>query len=296
LIESSVTPLVGITGASGFIGSNLRSILDSRSAAYTSIHVRTGVLDPSGFRGVTTVVHLAGIAHADYPDEKAVWAANAELPVETAIVARREGVKRFVFLSSALVWGSGREAVEMDDEARPDTLYGRAKRAAEVQLESLQTDAFRITIIRPPLVYGPSVRGNLLKMIRAIERWPLVPFDIRNNRRSMVSVANLAAFVYHLMTHNLDGYYSIAEPLPFSTWDIAASIAQFLPSPGKLVRPPWGTHGILSILRPRLTRQLFGSFEISQRTWRDTGFVHPFDSLEGFRDMTAHYRSITREK
>lgn len=287
--ESQTVPLVAITGSGGFIGTNLTTYLESVSAPSVSVRARhesTGLLD---FQGAEVVIHLAGIAHTSHPDEQALWNANALLPLRIAEQARASGVKQFVFFSSALVWGSTISRAQVETKPEPVSGYGRAKMAAETFLDRLRSDTFIVTVIRPPLVYGPGVRGNLLTLLRAVARWPYLPFGITDNRRSLVSVQNLSAFVHHLLVHPRQGCFSITEKEPFSTADIASNMAEFLPRSGKIIRPPPGSRQILSTLRPRNAKQLFGSFEIDPDTWEDTGFRHPFDRTVGFRTMVKHY-------
>jgi len=121
------------------------------------------------------VVHLANIAHTRATPAE-LHRVNVEGTIAQARAAAAAGARRFVYLSSIKA-------------ARPDDAYGRAKALAEQAL--LRLDGVDALILRPPLVYGPRVKANVLALLRAIDRgWPL-PLASIANRRSLVYVGNL---------------------------------------------------------------------------------------------------------
>ncbi|HKJ22042.1 MAG TPA: NAD-dependent epimerase/dehydratase family protein [Gammaproteobacteria bacterium] len=205
-----------VTGATGFIGRHLVNTLrwdrnlplialsrDPDTAARlwsdSSVEVRRGDLERShtlrgACEGVETVFHLAGCTYGENALDpsaeaqflRAVFGGAEALLAEAASV----GVKRFVFVSSVKAMGEGGEAcLDESSPARPVSTYGRAKLAAEeVVLEAGRGRGMHVSVVRLPLVYGPGNRGNIPRMIRAVDRGVFPPLADNGNRRSMVHV------------------------------------------------------------------------------------------------------------
>src|SRR5512134_3204390 len=157
-----------VTGLAGFIGSSLGPVLSARGHDVRS----------ADMRGCDTVVHLANISDARAGREE-LWKVNVDGTARAATLAAGEGVRRFVYISSAKA-------------GAPDDVYGEAKLAAENALTQVASGTgLELVIVRPPLVYGPRVRANFLALMCAIARgWPL-PLASIQNRRSLVYVGNL---------------------------------------------------------------------------------------------------------
>ena len=206
-----------VTGASGFIGKRLVAALRQdgkyvrsvgRSSNSGSEHVvwdlTDGPLPEHIFHSIDTVFHLAGYAH-DLGDaskiEHIYQAANVDATLCLAEQAARLGVKRFVFVSSVKAGGGaldGRCMVETD-QREPDGVYGKTKRAAELELLSASDlGAMKVTILRPSLVYGPNVKGNLRTMLSGIKRGWFPPLPDASNRRSMIHVDDLVRALFLL--------------------------------------------------------------------------------------------------
>ena len=212
---SSVLRRAVVSGAAGFIGSRLVNLL-----AGQGVHVVALTRDPSkgklvsvetgiewrqvDFRlsrdigpvcqGATTVFHLAGYAHAEDANDDAASALHGVITVEgtRALIneAVRAGVQHFVFVSSAKVMGEASDYC-LNERApiSPATAYSRAKYEAEkIVLGSGAAHGMHVTVLRLPLVYGPGNKGNLRRMIEAIDcgRFPSLPET--NNKRSLVHV------------------------------------------------------------------------------------------------------------
>lgn len=202
--------MILVTGASGFIGKALASELDRRGIPWRAVS-RASLEDPRcDFEPGEVLVHLAAIAHRAQgsTDDAEYERVNRDLAVCAARRARASGVRRFLFVSTARVMGnvSSRPWTEQDEPNPPDA-YSRAKREAEIELMRLRSPgAFEVVVLRPPLVYGPGVRGNLRSLLRlADSRWPL---PLRNARapRSMIAVANLADAICFASTNDrMDG-------------------------------------------------------------------------------------------
>lgn len=159
--------------------------------------------------GIDVVVHAAARVHimpqSGVPESEQYQAVNVDGTMALARQAVEAGVKRFVFISSAKVNGEsteGRRPFHADESPAPEDAYALSKHQAEQALLTLAgSSVMQVVIVRPPLVYGPGVKANFQKMIRmALSGFPM-PFGLAKNKRSLVFVENLAAFVELCVRH-----------------------------------------------------------------------------------------------
>lgn len=210
-----------VTGANGFIGQHLCSLLESsqiphRPCARRSENGRYYAYGnlfefsqwPELFQGAHTVVHLAAMVHemnksADQASEYMKF--NCEMTARLAKEAKKSGVRRFIFVSSIKVNGESTtdRPFSSEDHPNPQDAYAKSKLAAEQELLKLHDDQkFEVVIIRTPLTYGPGVKGNIRTLISLIKlRLPL-PFGAVTNRRSLISVYNLCDLLKTCITKN----------------------------------------------------------------------------------------------
>ncbi|MDX9975971.1 MAG: NAD-dependent epimerase/dehydratase family protein [FCB group bacterium] len=202
-----------VTGATGFIGRQLLVALrDAGIGVAAAVRGRpiAGIrnirfdlrepdrLSPDDLRGFDCVYHLAARVHVMQPgpgEDAAFQLQNVRATRSLAECAARAGVRRLVYLSSIKVNGehTSDRPFRAHDAPAPQDAYGRSKRDAENALfDVAATTALEVVCIRPPLVYGPGVRANFRRLISLVDcGWPL-PFRGVNNRRSLISVWNLA--------------------------------------------------------------------------------------------------------
>ena len=203
-----------ITGGTGFVGQKLvenfirldRPVRlldrDPHPSKETIIcdFVKDNIPDDA-LDSIETIFHLAGFAH-DLRDESGVDYLYRKINVETtfrlAEMAVYSGVKRFIFVSSVKAGGFD----ENDMKTRPKGIYGKTKREAEqIVLEIGLKTGMHVSIVRPSLVYGPGVKGNLAMMIKGIEQGWFPPLPETGNRRSMIHVDDLVRALI-LVTEN----------------------------------------------------------------------------------------------
>jgi nucleoside-diphosphate-sugar epimerase len=250
-----------VTGLAGFIGSSLGPVLSARGHDVRS----------ADMRGCDTVVHLANIAHARAGRDE-LWRVNVEGTSRAATLAAGEGVRRFIYISSAKA-------------GAPDDVYGEAKLAAENALTKVASGTgLELVIVRPPLVYGPRVRANFLALMRAIARgWPL-PLASIENGRSLVYVGNLCdAIAACIESPAAAGKtFCVADGEPVSTPDLCRAIGRALGRPARLFPFP-------PALLPfeRLTGSLVVDDTELRRNlvWRP-----PFSFEDGLRATAEWYR------
>lgn len=203
-----------VTGANGFIGRALCAHLHKvghqvvaavrRPCGLANEFVvdETGSTWAQALLGCDAVIHLAGRAHIMHEESvdplQAFRAANVDASARLASLAAQAGVRRFVFMSSIKVNG---ERTSLDcpftpnDMPMPEDAYGVSKWEAEQALRSIaQTSAMELVVIRPPLVYGPGVKGNFFRLIQSVRAGIPMPLGAVHNKRSMVALENLVAF------------------------------------------------------------------------------------------------------
>lgn len=257
-----------VTGATGFVGSVLCEAL-TRSGHIVRAAMRTerslpniaervviGNLDSQtdwaeALDRVDCVVHAAARAHVlgDPPSSaKLYFETNVRGTARLAAVAAARGVDRFIFLSTIKVNGEQTASVPFraTDEPKPEDAYGTSKWLAEqVLMEEAARSGLRVATIRPPLVYGPGVRANFLRLLRWVERGAPLPLGIVRNVRSVVSVWNLCDLIRHVIESPsvLAGTYLVADAEQVSTPELIHRIAQamnkhalLLPVPVALLR------------------------------------------------------------
>ena len=199
-----------VSGDTGFVGSRLVSALEKRKASISLLSrtiqtsFETFICDfekekipPSALESVDTVFHLAGFSH-DMRDASKVknlyQKINVDATVQLAELAVKSGVRRFIFVSSVKAGGpavAGKCMTE-DDQDKPEGIYGKTKREAELKLLEIgRKSDMHVSILRPCLVYGPDVKGNLRLMLSGIEKGWFPPLPETGNRRSMIHVDDL---------------------------------------------------------------------------------------------------------
>jgi nucleoside-diphosphate-sugar epimerase len=154
------------------------------------------------------IVHLAARVHQmrESPEdaEQLHHAVNTDATLDLARRAAARGVKRFVFLSSIKVNGEGRwRPYCPDDPPAPSDAYGRSKAAAEAALFALaKAGEMEVVVLRPPLIHGPGVQGNMRTLLRVLRLGlPLPLGSLTENRRSLVGIDNLVSCVQCCLTH-----------------------------------------------------------------------------------------------
>ncbi|HEX9084676.1 MAG TPA: NAD-dependent epimerase/dehydratase family protein, partial [Gemmatimonadaceae bacterium] len=202
-----------VTGATGFIGSALVSHLsvggwfvraatrDATRPVTCGERVVVGNISAktewsAALRDVDVVFHLAGLAHLLAKKENATAQyeeLNAEATENLAAAAASAGVRRFVYLSSAKVAGeaSTRPFRESDPPQPPDRYASSKLHGEQLVQETATRRSIEYSVVRPPLVYGPRVRGNFLSLLRIVDRGVPLPLGRIDNRRSYIAVDNL---------------------------------------------------------------------------------------------------------
>jgi UDP-glucose 4-epimerase len=308
-----MTGRVLVTGASGFIG---RALVADLAAAGRP--VRAAMRQPADIfarqvevvavsdltrpvewrallKGIDTVVHLAGIAHAG-PGiaEEAYDRVNRLATAELAETSQRIGIRRLIFASSIRAQSGpvASRVLDENDTPQPTDAYGRSKLAAE---QAVRASNVPFTILRPVLIYGQGVKGNLARLARlARTPWPL-PFGGFSNRRSLLARQNLIdAIHFALRTPATMGEtYVVADSEPVSLAEIIAALrAGEGRSPLLLPVPSAPIAAALRLLgQADIWERLGGELVVSPEKLLRAGWRPPLRSLDGLAAMARADRS-----
>lgn len=285
-----------ITGATGFIGYALcrrfhqegwqvrgavRSLTDQnrlpegvRAAPVGGIGQNTAWAP--ALAGVEIVVHLAARTHVTHEIERDPLAAYRLINVagteHLARMAADSGVRRFIYLSSVKVNGEGRaEPYSVQDVPAPEDPYGISKWEAEQVLHQIaEKTGMEISIIRPPLVYGPRVKGNFLALLKAVDHGMLLPFSCIRNQRSLIYLENLVDAIICCVAHQKAAgkTFLVSDGKDISTPELIRQLAEALGRRARLVPLSVTIIRILAKLlhRSSLAERLVGSLTIDSTT------------------------------
>ena len=237
-----------LTGATGFVGAHiLQALVRQRmtvrvalrhevSAVQLPAEVEAMVVGELGpetiwdeaLQGVDVVLHVAGVAAGG--NDVALQRVNVQSTAHLARCAADQGVKRLVFMSSLKVNGevtlSGQVFGALSP-VDPQDDYARSKLQAEQALQLLaKTTGMTLVVIRPPMVYGPGVKGNFLALLKLVQKGIPLPLASVKNQRSLIAVQNLADFSVRVCVHpQAQGVYLVTDGEPISTPDLFRTIA-----------------------------------------------------------------------
>jgi nucleoside-diphosphate-sugar epimerase len=253
--------------------------------------------------GIEAVVHLAGLAHiVDSATSEQVAAyrrVNAEGTAALARAASERGVHRLVFVSSARVLGDaspGRPWTE-NDTPRPPDEYARSKWEAERELrEIVRAGAMEPVILRPPLVYGPGVKANFLRLLETVDRgWP-IPLGSVRNRRSFLYVGNLAHAIAACIDHPAAAgqTFLVSDGEEVSTAELIRLIAAALGRRQRLLRVPLAVLRIGATILGRSEdyTRLAADFALDSSRIRGLlGWSPPYSMRHGLEETARWYLS-----
>lgn len=310
---------IAITGSSGFVGPHVVAMARARGMAVRTITRRATdaaagveqevVPEPwtsadfgAALRQVDTVIHLAGRAHVmreTAPDPAALFRqVNVDASLALARAAGDAGVRRLVYVSSIKVNGeatTGRPFTETDPPAPRDP-YGVSKAEAEAKLTVLAEAAgLELVIARPPLMYGPGVKGNLLRLFQLVDRgWPL-PLGGIENRRTLLGVRNFASLLVLLAEHPAArGVYLAGDEESLSTPQLVREIGVALDRDPRLLPCPVGLARWIGRITGRsgALERLTGSLEIDTRhAHQQLGWRPPLSRTAELAACAAWYRA-----
>lgn len=201
-----------ITGINSYVGKSFEKWVQCYPDKYfiDSISLRNETWKEKNFASYDAILHVAGIAHVSSNPkmEELYYQVNRDLTIEVAEKARVAGVRQFIFLSSIIVYGdsgSGKRIIDKNTVPAPSNFYGNSKLQAEEGIKPLESDDFKVVIIRPPMIYGRGSKGNYPKLAKIARTIPLFPNV--DNQRSMLHIDNLCEFIRLMIENEESGVF-----------------------------------------------------------------------------------------
>ena len=302
-----------LTGATGFLGARVADQIDRQGGLNLTCLVRKAVpagrgrqvvikgLDASSdwsaiLKNQNVVIHAAARAHImkeEVTDPLAEYRrVNVDGTLNLARYAVEAGVKRFVFISSIKVNGEqiapGRPFT-CDDTPTPKDPYAISKLEAEQGLQQIALETgMEVVIIRPPLVYGPGVKGNFASMIKLVEKGLPLPFGAIDNRRSLVGLDNLVDLIITCIDHPnaANQVFLVSDGEDLSTSGLLRRVAKAMGKPSRLIPVPAGLLqlGATVLGNKAVGQRLLGSLQVDISSTRERlDWTPPVSVDEGLR-------------
>jgi nucleoside-diphosphate-sugar epimerase len=281
-----------ITGAKSFIGTNFRKF--SHFIDIEEISLLEKNPENIDFRGYEIVIHLAAIVHQSRKiSENIYFLVNRDLCLRTAEYAKRGGVRQFVFLSTLKVYGQSEPASGLrneNSECFPEDSYSKSKYEAEEGLLKLNDENFKVSIIRPSIVYGYGVKANMLNLVKLISFCPILPFKGIENRRNFIYIENLISLIDRIIDRNESGVFIAKDEKSISTTELIQLISRVTNRKVILFSLPKLIIRIVSILFPGNYNRLYRSFEFDDTQTKMTlNYIPPYTTEEGIDKWIKSY-------
>ncbi len=261
----------------------------------------------SALEGTDAVIHLIGLAHDSGVGRRSsvlerYREVNVGVTKAILTASLHVGIRRFVYVSSIKAVGEGADdAYTEESPCRPEDPYGLSKREAEeVLLEPTVKSALEVVVVRPPLVYGPHVRGNFRDLLQAVYTRRPLPFARLQARRSMVFVGNLCHCLVNLVDHPDAGneVFHVADHQALSVRDLTIRLGLYLDRPARLFPVPAGVLLLLGrvLKRPERIKKLVTPLLVSSAKLEDhLSWTPPFDIEAGLRATATWFRECSGE-
>jgi len=299
-----------LTGATGFIGGRLAEVLVDRNYRLTLTarrqnlrsaqgNVVMGALDgnfawSSALEPGQVVVHAAARAHitADNAEDPVAEfrKVNVEGTLNLAWQAAKQGVSRFIFLSSIGVNGCINERPFTEDGAiNPAEPYAKSKSEAEQGLVRIaESTGMEVVIIRPPLVYGPNAPGNFGSLVRWVDKGVPLPLGVIHNKRSLIALDNLIDLIITCIDHPAaaNQVFLASDGEDLSTTELLQGVANAMGKPSRLIPIPAGLLmlGATVLGRKAMAQRLLGSLQVDISKARNLlGWQPPLSVEEGLK-------------
>lgn len=215
-----------VTGSSGYLGSSFIKQYQDKYQ-FDTFSLLAQKIEDIDFNGVDVVLHCAALVHQKVESSHEKYnEINVAYPVKLAKLAKQNGVKQFIFISTIAVYRESKDRLDENTTCNPITFYGKSKLEAEKELLKLNDNTFTVSIIRPPMVYGKDAPGNIESLVRLVKKSPIIPLGGINNKRSFVYIGNLCHLVDVVIEQEKSGVFLASDDEPLSTTRLIELIAK----------------------------------------------------------------------
>lgn len=264
--------VIGIIGADSFIATRFYEAMDKsylKLFSYRSTSKKEALvkdfftITEEDLQGIDVLINFAAIVHQPEPkDDVEYVSVNEKLPQYLAKTAKDAGVEQFVQISSLAVYGDV-ELYDVDSPYQPQGAYGRTKLAADEVILALADDAFKVSVVRPPIVYGGGLSpGNIQRLVRMALSSVLMPFKRVQNERDFIHVYNLVEALKIICINGLSGVLIPTDKHPVSTEDVINLASIFSQNKVRKIAIPGFVRVVLKKFKPNMHHKLFGNAHV----------------------------------
>jgi len=274
-----------VTGGSGYLGSSFINQYKNKFA-FKSFSLLTQEIKNINFDNIDIILHCAALVHQkiEHPYEK-YHEINVNYTVILAKLAKENGVKHFIFISTIAVYGEDKEKLDENTPYEPITPYGKSKLEAEKELLKLNDNNFTVSIIRPPMIYGKNAPGNIDSLIKLVKKLPILPLGKIENKRSFISIQNLCYIIDEIINQKQNGVFLASDDEPLSTSKLIELIAKNLNKKIYLIKIPF-FESLLKLVKPSFHKRLYGSLEVDNTLTKEKlNQKNPYSVENGIRLM-----------
>ena len=274
-----------VTGSNGYLGSSFINEYKNKYL-FEKFSLLNQELEDINFNNIDTILHCAALVHqkVEHSYEK-YHDINVKYPVTLAKLAKINGVKQFVFISTIAVYGDDKKKLDENTICNPITPYGKSKHEAEKELLKLNDDNFKVSIIRPPMIYGKGAPGNIDSLIKIVKKLLIIPLGRIENKRSFISIQNLCYIMNEVIIQKKAGIFLASDDEPLSTSKLIELIAKNLDKKIYLIKIPF-FESLLKILKPSFHKKLYGSLEVDNCITKEKlNLSNPYSVEDGIRVM-----------
>ncbi|AXX90443.1 epimerase [Arcobacter suis] len=274
-----------LTGSNGYLGSSF--IIEYKNKySFEKFSLLNQRLEDINFDNIDIILHCAALVHqkVEHTYEK-YYEVNVDYPVKLAKLAKQNGLKQIVFISTVAVYSEEEKKLDENTICNPITPYGKSKLEAEKKLLELNDDSFIVSIIRPPMIYGKNAPGNIDSLVKLVKKLSIIPLGRIENKRSFISMQNLCHLVEEVITQQKAGIFLASDDEPLSTSKLIKLISKNLDKKIYLIKIPF-FESLLKILKPSFHKRLYGSLEVDNSiTKQKLNLSNPYSVEEGIRLM-----------
>ena len=274
-----------LTGSNGYLGSTFLNQYKNKYS-FEKFSLLNQKLKDINFDSIDIILHCAALVHqkVEHSYEK-YHEINVDYPIKLAKLAKQNGVKQFIFISTIAVYGEDIQKLDENTTSNPITPYGKSKLEAENQLLELNDDNFVVSIIRPPMIYGKNAPGNIDSLVKLVKKLPVIPLGKIDNKRSFISIQNLCYIIDEIITQKQNGIFLASDDEPLSTSKLIELIAKNLDKKIYLIKIPF-FESLLKLVKPSFHKRLYGSLEVDNTLTKEKlNLKNPYSVEDGIRVM-----------
>jgi len=241
------------------------------------------------FNNFDIVFNCAGIVHRKNAPEKLYKEINYKLVDYLIEKSKKAGIKKFIQMSTISVYGR-KKKITTDTREKPINIYGISKHLADKALLKSQDEKFKVIIVRSPMIYGAGAPGNMMKLIKFVDKSLILPFKRVYNKRSFIYIKNLVYFINKAIEKDFSGKLLVSDKKPISTEQIINLIRKQMDRKNIMISIPSVFRKLIKKIKPNLYWKLFDNLIINNKDILKKLEINiPYKFEDGIEEMIEDY-------